>query len=61
MSRPRWSRQVLSEAELIVREEADRRESAFAAAVAEMDRPRLTTETILDTYLATVLAGEVSR
>lgn len=34
--------------------ELDRREWAFESAVAEMSRPRMTTEAILDVYLAQV-------
>lgn len=48
---------VLVELDRIVRAEVARRTAAFDEAFAEMDRPRLTTEQILDGYLAKVGAA----
>lgn len=54
--RPRPDEMVLDELDRVVRAEVARRRDALDVALAEMDRPRLTTTTILDGYLARVMA-----
>lgn len=54
LRRPSPAPDVVAVAAEIVDMEAERRRIAFERALAELDRPRLTTEAILDGYLAAV-------
>lgn len=49
---------ALDVAEAIVARAYDARRAAFEDALAEMDRPLLTTEQVLDLYLARVVGSE---